>query len=90
VQKQMQEQTQEQGEMIAADQLLAFIDRIERLEEEKAEISASVRDVYAEAKSQGFEPKIMRDVIRIRKQDPREVDEQEAILHLYRQALGMA
>lgn len=74
---------------IAADQLMRFIDRIERLEEEKAEVASQVRDVYAEAKSQGFDPKIMRQVIRLRKRDSNEIDEEEAILHLYKQALGM-
>lgn len=78
----------ESGE-IASDQLLRFIDRIERLEEEKAEVASQVRDVYAEAKSQGFDPKIMRQIIKLRSRDPNEIDEEEAILHLYKQALGM-
>ncbi|MBF0109091.1 MAG: DUF2312 domain-containing protein [Magnetococcales bacterium] len=77
-------------EEIAADQLLRFIDRIERLEEEKAEVATQVRDVYAEAKSQGFDPKIMRLIVRLRKRDPNDIEEEETILHLYKQALGMA
>ncbi|MBF0348777.1 MAG: DUF2312 domain-containing protein [Magnetococcales bacterium] len=75
---------------IAADQLLRFIDRIERLEEEKTEVATQIRDVYAEAKSQGFDPKIMRQIVRLRKRDPNEIEEEETILHLYKQALGMA
>ncbi len=75
---------------IAGEQLLRFIDRIERLEEEKAEVATQVREVYAEAKSQGFDPKIMRQIVRLRKRDPNEIEEEEAILHLYKQALGMS
>ncbi len=75
---------------IAGEQLLRFIDRIERLEEEKAEVATQVREVYAEAKSQGFDPKIMRLIVRLRKRDPNDIEEEEAILHLYKQALGMS
>ena len=78
------------GEGVAAEQLGRFVDRIERLEEEKAAIATNVREVYAEAKSQGFDPKIMRKIIRLRAMDPHEVDEEEAMIHLYKQALGMA
>ncbi|MBF8274782.1 MAG: DUF2312 protein [Magnetococcales bacterium] len=78
-----------EGGEIAADQLLRFIDRIERLEEEKSEVASQVRDVYGEAKSQGFDPKIMRQIIRLRKRDRNDIEEEEAILHLYKQALGM-
>ncbi|RVG96718.1 DUF2312 domain-containing protein [Sinorhizobium meliloti] len=74
---------------IARDQLRAFIGRIERLEEEKKTIAEDIKDVYGEAKSMGFDAKILRKVISIRKQDADERAEQEAILDTYLQALGM-
>lgn len=74
---------------IAQDQLRSFIQRIERLEEEKAALAADIREVYAEAKGNGFDPKIMRQVVRLRKLDSAERQEQEAILDLYIHALGM-
>ena len=73
----------------AKDQLKAIIERIERLEEEKKTISDDIRDVYAEAKGNGFDVKALRTVIRLRKQDKQEREEQEAILDTYLQALGM-
>ena len=78
-----------QTESVAADQLKAFIERIERLEEEKAGIAGDIKDVYAEAKGNGFDTKVLRQVVRIRKQDHQERMEQEAILELYMAALGM-
>jgi len=75
---------------IARDQLRAFIERIERLEEEKKSVSDDIKEVYAEAKGSGFDTKVMRQIIRIRKQDRNERAEQEAILDLYLHALGMA
>lgn len=74
---------------VAAGQLRSFIERIERLEEEKKGISDDIRDVFAEAKGNGFDPKIMRQVIRLRKKDTAERQEEEAILDLYLSALGM-
>jgi uncharacterized protein (UPF0335 family) len=74
---------------VAADQLRSFIERIERLEEDKAAIASDIREVYAEAKSSGFEPKIMRQVVRIRKMEATDRQEQEALLDLYRHALGV-
>ncbi len=74
---------------ITAEQLRAYIERIERLEEEKAALAADVRDVYAEAKGNGFDVKIMRQVIRLRKLDSEDRTEQEALLDLYLRALGM-
>lgn len=71
------------------DQLRAFIERIERLEEEKAALAADVKEVYAEAKTMGFDVKTLRTIIRIRKQDENERNEQEAILATYMIALGM-
>ncbi|WEX89212.1 DUF2312 domain-containing protein [Sinorhizobium garamanticum] len=74
---------------VARDQLRAFIERIERLEEEKKTIADDIKDVYGEAKAMGFDAKILRKVISIRKQDHDERMEQEAILDTYLQALGM-
>ncbi|MHC5655985.1 DUF2312 domain-containing protein [Stappia sp. ICDLI1TA098] len=74
---------------IAADQLRAFIERIERLEEEKKVIGDDIKDVYAEAKGNGFDAKILRKVISLRKKQPHEREEEEAVLDLYMQALGM-
>lgn len=74
---------------IAADRLKSFIERIERLEEEKAGLANDVKDVYAEAKSTGFDVKIMRQIIRLRRMDKEDRKEQEELLDLYRQALGM-
>jgi uncharacterized protein (UPF0335 family) len=73
----------------AKDQLKAIIERIERLEEEKKTISDDIRDVYAEAKGNGFDTKVLRTIIRMRKQDANERAEQETILETYLQALGM-
>ncbi|BDA83503.1 UPF0335 protein [Aureimonas sp. SA4125] len=75
---------------VAADELRAFIERIERLEEEKKTISDDVKDVYGEAKSRGYDTKVLRKIVSIRKQDQNERQEQDAILELYMQALGMA
>jgi len=74
---------------VAADRLKSFIERIERLEEEKATIAGDVKEVYSEAKSSGFETKIMRQIIRLRKQDAQERAEQEQLLDVYKQAIGM-
>jgi uncharacterized protein (UPF0335 family) len=75
---------------ITAGQLQAFIERIERLEEEKAGIGQDIKDIFAEAKANGFDPKIMKMVLRIRKMDREERAEQEEMLDLYCQALGMS
>jgi len=75
---------------VAADQLRAFIERIERLEEEKKVISDDIKDVYAEAKGNGFDVKILRKVVSLRKKQPHEREEEEAVLDLYLHALGMA
>jgi uncharacterized protein (UPF0335 family) len=73
----------------AAEQLRSFIERVERLEEEKAALTADIREVFAEAKGQGFDTKIMRQVVRMRKLDTADRQEQEAVLDLYMTALGM-
>jgi uncharacterized protein (UPF0335 family) len=74
---------------IAGERLKALIERIERLEEEKRTLSADIKEVYAEAKGTGFDTKIMRQIIRIRRMDKDDLDEQESLLDLYKRALGM-
>ena len=75
---------------VAADELKQFIERIERLEEEKAGIAGDIKEVFAEMKGRGFDTKAVRSILRIRKKDHAERQEEEAILELYMQALGMA
>ena len=74
---------------IAADRLKSFIERIERLEEEKSALTADIREVYAEAKATGFDTKIMRQVVKLRKMDSSDREEQEELLDLYKQAIGL-
>jgi uncharacterized protein (UPF0335 family) len=74
---------------IAGDRLKSFIERIERLEEERKTLSDDIKEVYAEAKGTGFDTKIMRQLIRLRKMDKDDLDEQETLLDVYKRALGM-
>ena len=74
---------------IAADRLRSFIERIERLEEEKKALQSDIKDVFAEAKGTGFDTKIMRQVLRLRRMEAHDRDEQEELLTLYMRALGM-
>lgn len=74
---------------IAADRLRSIVDRIERLEEERKALGSDIRDIYAEAKSAGFDIKVLRQLIRVRRQEPGDVEEQESLLDVYRHALGM-
>jgi uncharacterized protein (UPF0335 family) len=74
---------------VSAEQLRLFIERIERLEEEKRGIADDIKDAFAEAKSTGFDVKTMRHIIRLRKMEKHQLDEQDALLETYRQALGM-
>jgi uncharacterized protein (UPF0335 family) len=80
---------EDRAHRFAKDQLKAFVERIERLEEEKKALSDDIRDVYAEAKANGYDVKALRAVVKLRKQDKDERAEQEAILETYLQALGM-
>lgn len=73
----------------AKEHLKTFVGRIERLEEERASLSADIREVYGEAKGQGFDTKVMRQVVRLRKLDKANFQEREAMLDLYLAALGM-
>jgi len=74
---------------IAGDRLKSFIERIERLEEEKRALADDIKEVFAEAKGTGFDTKIMRQIIKIRKMDKDDLDEQETLLDVYMRALGM-
>ena len=74
---------------VAADQLRTIIERIERLEEEKKEVAEQIKEVYAEAKGNGFDTKTLRKIVALRKKDPNERSEEEAMLDLYMHALGM-
>lgn len=74
---------------IAADRLRSIIERVERLEEERKGLAGDIKDIFTEAKSAGFDVKVLRQIIRIRKQEPAEVEEQETLLDVYRRALGM-
>lgn len=74
---------------IAADRLRSIIERVERLEEERKALGADIRDIFTEAKSAGFEIKVVKQIIKQRKLEPAEVEEQENLLDIYRRALGM-
>jgi uncharacterized protein (UPF0335 family) len=84
-------QTSDEAEVggIAAERLRSIIERIERLEEEKKALSSDIKDIMAEAKSAAFDVKVLRQILKIRKAEPAEVEEQETLLDLYRRALGM-
>ena len=74
---------------IAGDRLKSFIERIERLEEEKKTLASDIKEVYAEAKGTGFDTKIIRQLIRLRKMDKDDLDEQETLIDIYKRAIGM-
>jgi uncharacterized protein (UPF0335 family) len=78
------------GGTVAADQLRLFIERVERLEEEKKGIQDDIKEVYAEAKANGYDPKIMRQVVRLRKMETHTRQEHQAILETYCAALGLS
>ena len=86
----MADEVTDSSQTVAAGQLRAFIERIERLEEEKKTIADDIKEVYAEAKGTGFDTKAIRTLIRLRKKDQAEREEEESILDLYKAALGMA
>ena len=77
------------GSVVGAEQLTQLVERIERLEEEKRALMADIKDVYAESKANGFEPKIMRQVVRMRAMDRDLLSEQDTLLDTYRDALGL-
>lgn len=82
------EQSRQEG--VAADELKQFIERIERLLEDKAAVQTDIKEVYAELKGRGYDAKVIRTIIRDRGKDHAELQEEEAIMELYKQALGMA
>ena len=73
---------------VAAERLRSFIERVERLEEEKAQLAQDIREVYAEAKGEGFDVKVLRRIVSLRKKDPAQRREEEELLELYLSALG--
>lgn len=75
--------------MLSAEHLRQFIERIERLEEEKKNIAEDIKEVFNEAKSSGFEPKIMREILKQRKKEANELEEEEYLIDTYKRALGM-
>jgi uncharacterized protein (UPF0335 family) len=74
---------------IGGEQLKSLIERIERLEEEKRALAEDIKEVYAEARGNGFEPKIMRQIVRMRRRDQDDIDEEESLIELYKRAIGM-
>lgn len=74
---------------VSAERLRSIVERIERLEDERKAIGQDVKDIYVESKSAGFEPKVIRQLIRLRKMEPAEVEEAETLLDVYRRALGV-
>lgn len=89
VAKRADKQRKEIAHNISADRLRSLVERIERLEEERKALAGDIKDIFAEAKSAGFDVKVIRQIIRIRAQEPAEVEEQETLLDVYRRALGM-
>jgi uncharacterized protein (UPF0335 family) len=81
--------TETAAKNIAGDRLRSIIERIERLEEERKALGNDIKDIFSEAKSAGFDVKVIRQLIRIRKQEPADVEEQETLLDIYRRAIGM-
>lgn len=74
---------------VAGDRLRSIVERIERLEEERKALGQDIKDIYSEAKSAGFDVVVLRQLIRIRKQEPADVEERETLLDIYRRAIGM-
>jgi uncharacterized protein (UPF0335 family) len=81
--------TEDKPTNVAGERLRSIVDRIERLEEERKALGSDIKDIYMEAKSAGFDVKVLRQLIRIRKQEPAEIEEQETLLDVYRRAIGM-
>ena len=85
----MNDQVSEPSYRVAADELRAFVERYERLEAEKKDIAEAQKEVMAEAKGRGYDTRIMRKVIALRKRDKDDIAEEEAVLEMYKEALGM-
>ena len=86
----MADEITDSSQTVAAGQLRAFIERVERLEEEKQSLADDIKEVYAEMKGTGFDTKAVRTIVRLRKKDQAERQEEEAMLDLYKAALGMS
>lgn len=82
-------QDEEAAYRVASDELRQFVERIERLEQDKRDIADQIKEVFAESKARGYDQKALRAIISLRKRDPEDVAEQEAILEMYKEALGM-
>ena len=74
---------------VAADRLRSIVERIERLDEEKKALTSDIRDIFLEAKSAGFDVAVVREILKLRKRDPADIEERETLLDVYRRALGM-
>lgn len=85
----MNEETSQSSYRVASDELRAFIERFERLDAEKKDIADQQKEVMAEAKGRGYDTKILRKIVGLRKREPSEISEEEAVLELYKEALGM-
>ena len=85
----MDEQVELSSYKVTADELRQFVERIERLEAEKKDIADQIKEVFAESKARGYDQKALRSIISLRKKDSDEIAEQEAVLQLYKEALGM-
>ncbi|GLQ34944.1 hypothetical protein GCM10007939_12270 [Amylibacter marinus] len=85
----MNEETGQSSYRVTADELRAFVERYERLDAEKKDIAEHMKEVMAEAKSRGYDTKALRSLIALRKKDPAEISEEEAVLDMYKEALGM-
>jgi len=86
----MNETSSDMSYRVSADELRAFIERIERLEAEKKDIADAQKEVMAEAKGRGYDTKVMRKLIGLRKRDAQDIAEEEAVLDMYKEALGMS
>ena len=85
----MNEETSQSSYRVASDELRAFIERFERLDAEKKDISDQQKEVMSEAKGRGYDTKVLRKILGLRKREPQEISEEEAVLELYKEALGM-
>ena len=85
----MNEETSQSSYRVASDELRAFIERFERLDAEKKDISDKQKEVMSEAKGRGYDTKVLRKIVGLRKREPQEISEEEAVLELYKEALGM-
>ena len=85
----MEQETKSDSYRVTADELRQFVERIERLETEKKDLSESIKEVYAESKGRGYDSKALRSIISLRKRDKDDIAEQEAVIEMYKEALGM-